>query len=138
MEDDVLLMSIWQEILVDAGHDVTPTRNATEAWTALGTVGYDLLVSDIYVKEHGALVPDGGVVLLARARQLSKMHGDRRGHMPILAVSGGAAIPGGFDPLRTARDMGADMVLRKPISASQLIEAVEALLEPNPSDAATS
>lgn len=130
MEDEQAQRALLEEILEEAGHTVSVAGNATEGWAKIQEERFDLLIADIYVKSGDQFVADGGVMLIARIRRHSaapEVHWAKT--MPILAISGGLSIRGGFDPLLTARDMGANAGMRKPIEIETLLHAVSRLLE---------
>jgi len=129
LEDDRDLSDQWDDTLTLAGHEVTITRNASEATIRVNENVYDLVIVDMYIREGGKLIPDGGVILLSRLRQLIDVNRPIWWRtVPILAVSGGASIKGGFDPLRTARDLQATDWMRKPFTPQDLNHRVTQLL----------
>ncbi|MEM7545676.1 MAG: response regulator [Pseudomonadota bacterium] len=130
LEDDIDLTDQWEEVLTAAGHELTITRNASEASARLTEQVYDLVIADIYVRQGGVLVPDGGVLLISRLRQMVNLNRPAWWQtVPILAVSGGSRIAGGFDPLRTARDLQATDWMRKPFTPKDLVFRVGTMLE---------
>ena len=131
MEDNPEHAAMIVEILESVGHKTLVCADGSSAWEELQRGRYDLLIVDIYVKKDGAFLPDGGVTLLGRVRSPTNRVAEHLRWMvevPIIAISGGQVIPGGFDPLRQARDLGADALLRKPIKLSDMLEAVAELL----------
>ena len=131
MEDDADYAAMIAEVLAVSEHYTKICSNATEAWDELRYNRYDLLITDIYVKRDGAYTADGGVTLLGRVRSpANSIDQNLRWmiDMPILAITGGKAIPGGYDPLKQARDMGANFLMRKPIGLEELTQAVDQLL----------
>lgn len=131
LEDDTDLSTIWREELERAGHQVSPYRGGPQALEALKTGKFDLLISDIFIRDKGELVPDGGLSLISRLRMAGRMPGaGELRNIKVLAISGGAYISGGYDPLRLARDLGADSWMRKPVDLTELLDAVEVLVSP--------
>lgn len=129
MEDDTQLTRMWTDALFADGHSAEVYRGARAALDAARAREFDLVIVDIFVKYDGQFVPDGGLILISKLRQLHLGDVPRWWRIaPIIAVTGASAINGGFDPLRTARDMGADTELRKPFTTSELIGNVHDLL----------
>ena len=132
MEDDVDYASMLAEILEVDAHKTKICASASEAWEELQSTRYDLLITDIYVKKDGAFTADGGVTLLGRVRSPRNMTDPATAwlsDLPVLAITGGQAIPGGFDPLIQARDMGANELMRKPVGMDELRQVVDDLLQ---------
>lgn len=131
MEDDVDQARAWANVLRVQSHDVTLTTGAEEAKLQVTQNAFDLAIVDMYVKRGNTYISDGGLRLISflRAPRSPSQQSQARLDIPILAVSGGARINGGHDPLRLARDQGADMWLRKPIDRDGLLDAVARLLE---------
>lgn len=130
MEDDPDHCMMLTEILQSAGHEVTVRNSGSEAWNTLLSTRFDILISDIFVKVGGNYVSDGGVSLLGKIRMPRPGIDNALAwlkDLPILAISGGIAVRGGHDPLRQARDMGADAMLRKPVPSEVLLETIEEL-----------
>lgn len=123
MEDDEQQLELIRYMLTRAGHSVTSTIDATEAYCTFCNRSFDLVVTDIVVRKEGAPFPDGGTTLIRRIR--TGMTGK---HTPIIAVTGARAM----DHPRTIQSVGAEWVsevIRKPFEASQLLTAVDAALD---------
>ena len=132
MEDDPDHSMLMSEVLMSVGHEVTVRSTGSDAWNTLLSTRFDLLISDIYVKVSGAYVSDGGVSLLGKIRMPRPVQDTELvwlKDLPILAISGGITVSGGHDPLRQARDMGANAMLRKPVPIDLLLSTVHELLE---------
>ena len=130
MEDDEAQAYAWSEALTDAGHEVESCSNGTAAYEAMLHKRYDLLITDILVKQDGRFVSDGGVLLISRLRlDRSNSEYPWLKELPILAISGGISVPGGYDPLAIAGTVGADAMLKKPVPLEALIMMVNRLLE---------
>lgn len=130
MEDDDELAQMLGASLAEQGYAIERVRTGTIALDRLCRETFDLLITDIFIRDGDDFVPDGGITLISRIR-LAGRKGDapHLKTMPILAMSGGAHIPGGYDPLRLARDLGASAWLRKPVSMHEILDAVEVLLD---------
>ena len=131
MEDDLFLAHVWESNLTMVGHKVVVKTNAKVALDYLLTHPIDVLITDMYVREGPNLSTEGGTTLLGRLQYWRLARNPSPAWMPklrILAVSGAGVIPGGFDVLRHARELGAHAVLRKPILVEALLAAVDELL----------
>lgn len=128
MEDEPEQGQLLQTMIEAAGHRVSLCLNGEEALHALASDGPDLLVTDLYVMRDGSVQRDGGVLLISRVRRGVSWMGHRLNpRLPIIAISGGGAIPGGFSPLQLAKQVGADLCLPKPIDVGELLTAVQEL-----------
>jgi CheY-like chemotaxis protein len=98
------------EVLTAAGHSVSSAGDGLEAQSLARQSLFDLAVTDISM-------PNGEGLGLIRA--LRKLQPD----IKIIAISG-------FDPetLQDARLLGASKTLRKPITATVLLECVKAVM----------
>lgn len=132
LEDDDLQRVRISEILTDAGHDVFACSTADETRAQLAQERYDLLVTDIFIYEHGSVVPDGGISLIGWIRNSRAASGlEWIREMPILAISGATARPGQRFILATASTVGADDSLSKPFRPPELLKKVGDLLAKN-------
>lgn len=134
MEDDLDQAKTWRNVLRVEGHEVVLTTGAQAAMTHLTDARFDLAIVDMFIKRGDRYLPDGGVRLISWLRgprlKVDMQENGARALMdiPILAISGGAYVRGGHDPLRLARDQGADMWLRKPVEREEFLAAVNRLL----------
>jgi len=113
VDDDDQVRSLFAMALSKDGHAVTDTESGTEALELLAHEAFDILVTDL-------IMPDTeGIEIIMRVRELS---------LPtkIIAISGGGSV-GGSTYLDTAKRLGADLTLKKPVPGSRLIEAVRVL-----------
>ncbi|MEM9146718.1 MAG: response regulator [Pseudomonadota bacterium] len=130
MEDDPDQGMLLAAALGGAGHDPRHVQSARDAWVMLNEGPYDLLLTDIFVHVDGNLTGDGGLLLISRMRAPKPgAHARRLRTMPVIAISGGGHPMRGPQVFALARDMGADLLLRKPIDLDRLIDEVETLLE---------
>jgi CheY-like chemotaxis protein len=128
MEDDPLQAEVWAAALTARGHEVSHVAGAGAALETLARRPFDLLVTDLHVRSRKGPGPDGGLYLIGRMRASGASPSGRSdlAHMPIVAVSGASRTGSrAFDPLATARALGADAGLRKPASPALLVETVE-------------
>ncbi|WP_298837178.1 response regulator [uncultured Roseobacter sp.] len=122
MEDDPELSYSLTQCLEDAGHWVSACRSAACARTEMEAASYDLLITDIFVRRNNRSLNDGGISLIAWVRARPGIQ-----DMPIIAVSGSTRYPGMETILTTARRIGADMVLEKPLKLSELLAGIVTL-----------
>lgn len=126
MDDDIEFSFDLAQDLRKAGHDVTTTADATAARQELGAEPYDLLITDIIVYADNRPVPDGGITLIDWARWNARTFSWLK-DMPILAISGTVKNPGMEYIFSTAKQMGANSGLPKPIVLSDLLAEIEKL-----------
>jgi len=127
LEDDPTLASFIQLSLEEDGHFVRVCTSAATALERFKQDRFDLVVSDIIIKEKGRPVADGGISLIWRIKQAARAEGRR---VPVIAISGSYSNPGMQDILTTAETIGADKVLKKPFDPDDLLDAVRDLLAP--------
>jgi DNA-binding response OmpR family regulator len=114
VDDDAAVCMTVEYILLRAGNAVSTVSTTSEAFVLAHRRRFDLMICDL-------VMPDMDGVTLIR------MFKDKYPSMPIIAMSGGARL-GTFDTLRSAREAGADELLRKPFSAASLKAAVTRVL----------
>ena len=132
MEDDPIQSELLFEALSGNGYEAVVTTSASEALRELEKTRYDLIIADIYVKENGKYVPNGGLLLLGRLRNttdLSQYAWWR--DLPVIVISGAVNLPGQTSIFSTAESLGATRTLGKPFELEQLFSAVEDLIEPS-------
>ncbi|MFK7765084.1 MAG: response regulator [Roseobacter sp.] len=123
MEDDVILGFRLTEKLEEAGHEVDVCKTASAGIELLWQTTYDVLVSDIIVRENGKSIPDGGFKLIGWARNNPKTC-----KIPIIAVTGTQKMPGMGHMLSTAEQIGANACLEKPFNVAELLDLVDRLM----------
>lgn len=134
--DDDAVFAVWlKEVLEAAGYLVDWARDGTAALLSLETGSYDLLISDLIVYQDGRVTADGGITLMGRVKIrgiMSKRQPNRK--LPVIAVSGATQSPGNTFILQTAKGLGADITLGKPVKAEEILEAAAQLLggQPDP------
>jgi CheY-like chemotaxis protein len=112
IEDEELIRDVIVEILADRGNDAFGVATAEEGLQRLGDHAFDLVVSDI------ALPGLSGLELLDGVRR-------SRPSLPVVLVSGAGTRQTVDEPF--AR--GADALVTKPFSHSELVHAVAAALD---------
>ena len=111
IEDDHDSREIIAEVLTTAGHEILEASDGNEALSIAGDRSIDLVVTDILMPKK-----DG----LETISELRKMFPT----LKIIAMSGSVQRVAGFEHLRTATDLGAHLVIRKPIDLEELLDAV--------------
>ncbi len=122
MEDDLTLSYQLSLNLKKAGHTVQTCSSASAAQEELMLADFDLLITDVIVKVSGQAVPDGGIGLISWVRRQEK-----HCKMPIIAITGTTKFPGMEHILSTARQIGADIGMEKPIDIEYLFEKIDFL-----------
>jgi len=123
MEDDVPLGLELAAGLRAGGHEVTLVHSGTEARQVLWDWDFDLLITDMIVRQGGRPVPDGGLSLIGWARQMMRADPKRK-TLPIIAISGATSRQGLEFLMPTAVQVGADIVLEKPVDMEKLLRAI--------------
>lgn len=108
-DEDVVRMTIAQ-ILTRAGYQVAMASNGKEGLAMLAKTSFDLVVTDVIMPEK-----DGVETTIEVRHRFPKTR--------ILVISGGGRIHN-LDFLEHAARVGADAILRKPFSRTELLDAV--------------
>lgn len=136
MEDDPDQGALLVEGLRQAGHTVTLTKIAHEAWSQLILRNFDVLITDIFVRNHQgkSIRGQGGIALIERVRQQGKggFAQETRRNVKIIAITGGGFVTdtGHADPLKAAHKHGADAVLQKPATLAKILSTIDELVTP--------
>jgi CheY-like chemotaxis protein len=117
IEDHDEVRHLVKEMLTRVGHKVEDAPNGAVALRMLEELPADLIITDIFMPEKE------GVETI---REVKKRFPEIR----ILAMSGGVGVMDSSYALRLAKGLGADRTLPKPITRSQLLAAVDSLLNP--------
>ena len=110
VDDDAILVKGMKAILEAAGHKVTGVLNGTKALEELEAGKFDLVITDVFFPGK-----DGIEVILERSKSDSHAH--------VIALSGEGKYATDHY-LRLVRKLGADVILKKPFGAEQLLAAV--------------
>jgi CheY-like chemotaxis protein len=115
-DDDEQYPIMLAKILHKEHHNVVIANDGEEALKLCASQKFDLIITDI-------LMPNvDGIDLMVDLIE-------RNSKVPIIAISGGRnTITAEFN-LQSAHTLGVQMVLKKPFSTEQLLEAVNSLLE---------
>jgi CheY-like chemotaxis protein len=109
-EDDAQLRLALQHILNREGHTVTEAADGDIALRKIAEKSFDLVLMDIIMPNRE------GIETILEIRR-------RQPRLKIIAMSGGARFHA-FDPLKLARDCGANFVIAKPFEPAALREMV--------------
>jgi CheY-like chemotaxis protein len=114
VDDDVFARAFFEAALTAAGYPIAIATSVDEGLQIWAQQPFEVVIVDIFMPERSGLE----LIRALRRRSTSTR---------IIAITGGGSGEG-FDVLATAKDVGADITLRKPVPAHVLIEAVESLL----------
>ncbi|MBY6151944.1 response regulator [Vannielia litorea] len=121
LEDDLEFANLLKMGLESRGHEAEIVRSSHLAIERLEQGGIGMVLADIYIKEGGAPVPDGGLRLtgmITKAR-LSVRPPDWA-KVPVVVITGALPRPGQSEILSVASSLGADGVLAKPFTPDDL------------------
>lgn len=124
MEDDVVFSFRLKNMLKSAGHQVEVRSSATDAIEELLHESYDVLISDVIIREDGKPVPDGGIKLVSWVRNHEEMK-----TLPIIVITGSHKYQGMQHILTTARQIGANAGLEKPFDDDEILSLISRLSE---------
>ena len=115
VDDDDLVRETLTDILCASNFEVHPERNAEDALKWLSKNNCDAVVTDV-------IMPDmDGIEFIGKVRATGKA-------LKIVAISGGSEILQKDFVLTSAKYLGADDVLSKPIENALLIKRIRALV----------
>lgn len=118
IDDDPSILTLFEQYLKSAGYAVTTAPDGQTGLKLLDQRSFDLIITDILMPEMD------GLELLLELRKNWK-------NIPVIAVSGGMKIqPVNFLP--QAKKFGAKRIFEKPVTLSELLQAVQKLLEEFP------
>ncbi len=110
IDDDEIILNVFNRFLTGKGHDVTVAPDGRKGLRALEREAVDLVITDIMMPETDGLE----VVMAIRGKGTD---------IPVIAISGGMhAMPMDFLPM--AKKFGAEQVLYKPVELDDLLAAV--------------
>jgi len=127
VDDDSVLAELWQQYLVSQGHQVDCCGTVADATVLLHSKIYDLLIVDIFLRQDGQILAEGGVTLINRVRIQDGFNDARDDRMAILAVTGaGTGSHGKFTALHSVNTL-TDASLQKPVRLETLGREVQRL-----------
>lgn len=129
MDDDAEFAFELRSWLEKQGHMVTWCRCTADAIILLKADTFQLVITDIYIRENGLVIPDGGISLINELRIYRAEDGARQtNHIPIIAISSAVNYLGNKLALNTALNVGAHYALPKPLDYTKLAACMEKLL----------
>jgi CheY-like chemotaxis protein len=111
VDDDDAVRGVLQKTLSDAGYDVLVARDGREGMRLVATHQFDLVLTDLIMPDQEGI---------ETIREL------RRDYPSIRIVAMSGAMDAVY--LKTARILGADAALRKPIDGRELLRTLRELL----------
>lgn len=114
VDDDAAMQDIIKTALADK-YNINLASNGNEACALLLQQAHDLVITDLVMPGMN------GIDLLMEIQKTAP-------RQKIIAMSGGGGITGRFDYLPVAQLLGAEKILRKPFTLSELRTAVEKVL----------
>lgn len=114
IDDDAMVRYSLKSALEHTGHKVVEAENGVDGLSKIPGQSIDLVVTDIIMPEKEGV----GTIIEMKTKFPS---------LPVIAISGGG--PDGYTGyLETARALGADGTLEKPVTPETLLDTVEACL----------
>ncbi len=131
IEDDNTLAELWHSYLETQGHQVDCCDTVADATVLLHSNHYDLLIVDIFLRQDGQILAEGGVTIINRVRLNSGFNSNSTEHLAILAVTGAdTRSQGKFSALNSVTNL-IDASLQKPIKLETLGREVHRLCTAN-------
>ncbi len=128
VDDDTVLAGLWQKYLQGIGYRVDCCGTVADAEVLLHSNHYQLLIVDIFLRDDGKILAEGGVTLINRVRLKSGFGKNDPGHIAVLAVTGAPVRkPGKFSAITTIENL-TDGILHKPIRLEELGREVSRLI----------
>lgn len=115
IDDDSQLLQLLDVAFRKHGHTVTTAVNGEKALAIIKDQAIDVVITDIIMPVY-----DGFELLNALAEITPRP--------TVIAISGGSQRVDSSLMLATAKHMKADMLIPKPVTPSQLLEAVDKVL----------
>jgi CheY-like chemotaxis protein len=114
VDDDQAILDIIKLWLENEGHAVSLAMDGDEALDSLNNEEFDVMITDLIMPKTE------GIQLILEIRRTHKNIG-------IVAISGGGR--NGANYLESAKKLGANSILSKPLAQSDVISAVENLIQ---------
>jgi len=114
IDDESLVRTFLREVLEGAGHQVMEGANGDEAVKIFGEFRPDVLIVDVIMPEQD------GIYAIREIRRLMP-------EAKVIAMSGMHSLMG-FDYLKPAVKLGADVALYKPFAPRDLLHTIDKLL----------
>ena len=128
VDDDNVLEGLWQIYLQKAGYHVDCCGTVSDAEILLQSNPYRLLIVDLFLREEGRILEEGGLTLINRVRLNTEYYKANPHPMLVLAVTGAPARTAGkFSAIESVRNL-TDGILHKPVRLEELRQEVQRLL----------
>lgn len=128
VEDDNVLVGLWQTYLQKAGYRVDCCGTVADAEILLQSNPYRLLIVDLFLREDGRILEEGGVTLINRVRLNVNGYKANLEPMVVLAVTGAPERSAGkFNAIDSVRSL-TDGILHKPVRLEVLAREVHRLM----------
>jgi len=128
VDDDSVLAGLWQIYLQNIGYQVDCCGTVGDAEVLLQSNHYRVLIVDLFLREDGRILEEGGVTLINRVRLNGRFDNTDADRMAVLAVTGAPARSGGkFSAANSIQNL-ADSVLHKPVRLEELAEEIRRLI----------
>ena len=114
VDDDDDLRDSLKSLLEREGYDISTACNGSDAVSIFRSNPTDLIITDIIMPEKG------GLESIIELRQEFP-------DIKIIAISGGGRI-GAKDYLQLAKALGANSVLSKPFSRTEILESIKKVI----------
>ena len=120
VDDEAPVRKMVSSMLKNSDIDIQEASNGNEALTIINDADIDLIITDIVMPEKH------GIDLIMEIKKLFP-------ELPVIAISGGGGVTGRFDYLEIAKVVGAENILKKPISADTLRNLGDNCVQKKPS-----
>ena len=128
VDDDSVLAGLWQIFLQKAGYHVDCCGTVRDAEILLQSNPYRLLIVDLFLREDGRILEEGGVTLINRVRLKTDYYRANPHPMLVLAVTGAPARSAGkFSAIESVRNL-TDGILHKPVRLEALRQEIQRLI----------
>lgn len=117
VDDEASIRELFRAVLEGEGHQVEVAADGKQAMDIMTAEPAEVMITDIVMPEKEGI---------ETIKELRELYGDL---IKIVAVSGGGRVAGDHY-LVLANRLGADLTLEKPVTAEQLVAAVNKVLEP--------
>jgi len=116
IDDTETHASLVARVVRKQGNEAVVAQSAEEGLTKFEEQDFDLVITDIFMEGMGGI---------AGIKKIRALHS----HVKIIAMSAGYSEMTAEEALKTAQEVGADVVLPKPFALAELRDVVSKLLE---------
>ena len=128
VDDDNVLVGLWQIYLQKLGYQVDCCGTVADAEVLLQSNPYQVLIVDLFLREDGRILEEGGVTLINRVRLNASAYKANPEPIKVLAVTGAPArAVGKFSAIDSVRSL-TDGILHKPVRLEVLAQEIHHLL----------